>query len=285
MRKHWKVWAVTILAVAVVVVLVDVIADTNIIAAPLAAVFRLIVESCAIAIRVAWEGLIRFSILIVRALQTIVPVVLRRRAWRLITMITPIGFGYAGSVFLSEMRVRSLSRLLDKYKAVKEYWKEWWTQLLLWEKLVIVALIIALQVALFPQISEYIVLFPVRFLVPVITGVFRRVYGFFTDLFLIKTYWKYCGPAHRALVRKIRAIRFVRMAHEATSLARLQYLTAWRLWKYDARYRNDAGELWVSFLEPIRLWHRRDLNKYVGRPLLAGKFDRRHFSSQQSPAT
>ena len=54
-------------------------------------------------------------------------------------------------------------------------------------------------------------------------------------------------------------------------LIRMRYLCAWRLWKYDPRYRDLTGELWVSVLEPVRLWKERKLDRYVGRPLFARK--------------
>jgi hypothetical protein len=55
-------------------------------------------------------------------------------------------------------------------------------------------------------------------------------------------------------------------------LARIRYLCAWRLWRYDLRYRcPDTGKHEVSLIEPIRLWWRGKLDSYVGRPLLGSR--------------
>ena len=57
----------------------------------------------------------------------------------------------------------------------------------------------------------------------------------------------------------------------AARLTRIRYLRAWRLWKYDPRYRHPAtGTRRVSFIEPVRLWWRGELDGYVDRPLLCG---------------
>jgi hypothetical protein len=58
---------------------------------------------------------------------------------------------------------------------------------------------------------------------------------------------------------------------DGARLLRLRYLSAWRLWRYDPRYRDAARNArHVSFVEPLRLWWRGELDGYVGRPLLAG---------------
>ena len=55
-------------------------------------------------------------------------------------------------------------------------------------------------------------------------------------------------------------------------LARIRYLCAWRLWKYDPRYRRpETGKREVSFIEPMRLWWRGELDEYLGRPLLGSR--------------
>ena len=76
---------------------------------------------------------------------------------------------------------------------------------------------------------------------------------------------------HRATVARLRHLPPFRQIVGATRLARIRYLCAWRLWKYDPRYRKpDGTEREVSFIEPLRLWWRGELDRYVGHPLLAG---------------
>jgi hypothetical protein len=63
-----------------------------------------------------------------------------------------------------------------------------------------------------------------------------------------------------------------RHAIGATRVWRIRYLCAWRLWKYDQAYRDPkSGKRWVSVVEPMRLWWRGALDRYVGNPLLAGR--------------
>jgi hypothetical protein len=60
----------------------------------------------------------------------------------------------------------------------------------------------------------------------------------------------------------------VREVVGAVRLARTRYLRAWRPWRYDPRYRRAAsGKQIISFIEPVRLWWRGELDDYVGRPL------------------
>ncbi len=66
-------------------------------------------------------------------------------------------------------------------------------------------------------------------------------------------------------------------------LLRLQYPTAWRLWKYHPRYRDASGELRVSALESFRLRRRRQLDLYVGRPLLSGPRDPACRATEEAP--
>jgi hypothetical protein len=67
----------------------------------------------------------------------------------------------------------------------------------------------------------------------------------------------------------------------AARIARLRYLCAWRTWKYEPHYRHAAtNERVVSFAEPLRLWWRGELDRYVGRPLLSGSEHARSASSR-----
>ncbi len=253
---HWKRWTVTLLVIVGIIFAIDVATDTYAIGASFQFAWRVTLFG------IAW---------ITRSALDILALVLRRRAWRLVTMITPIGWGYLGSVFLSEARLKHAIIWLDHCRGFREHLRLWWHRLPTWKKFAFVAFVITMQIILLPTISQYIILFPVSFMVPVIRGAAQRLYSWITDMFLGKLYWSYCGTMHRRIMTWVRSLWLLKICHGAIRLARLQYLTAWRLWMYDETYRDEAGELWISFLEPIRLWRSGYLNKYVGRPLFAGR--------------
>ena len=146
-----------------------------------------------------------------------------------------------------------------------------WNSLATTWKCLVVALLIAAQIALLPVLSQYVLLIPIGFLIPIVANATRRTYAWMADSLIWVTYRRYCGPVHRAAVRKARTLAILRVMRGGVRLIRMRYLCAWRLWKYDPRYRDPTGELWVSVLEPVRLWRERKLDRYVGRPLLAHK--------------
>src|SRR6185369_1423246 len=91
------------------------------------------------------------------------------------------------------------------------------------------------------------------------------------DTLLAGWYRHRFGRLHRRAVAAVRALPPCRAASRAMRLARLRYLCAWRLWKYDPRYRREGKRLHrISLIEPVRLWHRGELDRYRGRPLLGG---------------
>src|SRR4029078_2430868 len=105
------------------------------------------------------------------------------------------------------------------------------------------------------------------FLVPVV----RRLWVRAADVAVGRWYWKAFGRRHRAIVAFLRTLPGIRPVTSATRLMRIRYLRAWRLWKYDPRYRNlGTGQRRVSLIEPIRLWWRGELDGYVSRHLLCG---------------
>lgn len=220
----------------------------------------------------------------VQSFHVIAAAVFRRRVWRFVMLLTPVGFGYFGNIIFSETRMRRAEHLLRRYRSALQAGKEWWHDRSTLEKFLIVFIVIALQAALLPAIAQYIVFFPYRFMIPVVKGAARWFYSRTSDTFVGVLYWKYCGATHWRVMRAVREYWLVKYVHDGLCLLRLQYLTAWRLWKYDEKYRNEAGELWVSFIEPIRLWRRGTLNRYVGRPLFASKYKACYFWRQATPA-
>jgi hypothetical protein len=129
------------------------------------------------------------------------------------------------------------------------------------------ALLIASQIYL----RFLLILFPIAFLVPVV----RRIWVRAADIALGSWYWRAFGRTHRAAIARLRAMAGVREVVGAVRLARIRYLRAWRLWRYDPRYRRTAsGKHIISLIEPVRLWWRGELDDYVGRPLLCGPLRR-----------
>jgi len=187
-----------------------------------------------------------------------------RRLTRLSRALTGIGLGYAGSVILSDAKVRKARGWRQRLKAGVTLARNWWHGLHLAWKIALVLVLIASQIYL----QFLLIVFPIAFLVPVV----RRIWVQAADLLFGSWYWKTCGSWHQAVVARCKDTPPFRQIGGAVRLARIRYLCAWRLWKYDPRYRKpDGSERLVSFIEPARLWRRGELDRYVGRPLLGGR--------------
>jgi hypothetical protein len=186
-----------------------------------------------------------------------------RRVSRLASLLAGVGLGYAGSLILSDAKLKRAHGWRGKLKTFLTLVAKRWQALHLVWKLAIVAVLIASQVYL----HFLLIVFPIAFLVPVV----RRLWIRIVDLVFGSWYWRTFGSLHRAAVAALEAMPGPRHALGATRLWRIRYLCAWRLWKYDAAYRDPkSGKRWVSVVEPMRLWWRGALDRYVGRPLLAG---------------
>ena len=187
-----------------------------------------------------------------------------RRVSRLARLLTGVGLGYAGSLILSDDKLKRAHGWRGKVKTFITLAARRWQALHLFWKLAIVAVLIASQVYL----HFLLIVFPIAFLVPVV----RRLWIRIVDLVFGSWYWRTFGRLHRAAVAALEAMPGPRQAIGATRLWRIRYLCAWRLWKYDAAYRDpESGKRWVSVVEPMRLWWRGKLDRYVGNPLLAGR--------------
>lgn len=186
-----------------------------------------------------------------------------RRLSRIATAIMGVGLGYAGGVVLSDVGLRRAQGWSGKLRLLLATLRNRWLGLHLAWKLAIVAALIASQVYL----HFLLILFPIAFLVPVV----RRLWVQAADLAVGRWYWTHFGRAHRAIVAFLRRLPGVRHFIGWSRLTRIRYLRAWRLWKYDPRYRcPETGKHEVSFIEPVRLWWRGELDGYVGRHLLCG---------------
>ncbi len=187
-----------------------------------------------------------------------------RRLRRLSRAVAGVGLGYAGSVILSDAKVKKAHGWRQKLRAGITLARNRWQRLHLAWKLAIVAVLIASQLYL----HFLLIVFPIAFLVPVV----RRLWVQAADLLFGSWYWKTFGRMHRATVARLSEMPPFRQIAGAVRVYRIRYLCAWRLWKHDPRYRRpDGTERQVSFIEPLRLWWRGELDRYVGRPLLAGR--------------
>lgn len=219
------------------------------------------------AMRFVWNGIAYVVNAALRAGSGLASAVARavgmRRAGRVAAALAGVGLGYAGSVILSDARLHRAHTWRDKLRAGITIARNKWLELHLLWKLAIVAALIASQVYL----HFLLIVFPIAFLVPVV----RRMWIVIGDTFFGTLYKKKMARVHRTLRRMLWRTPGYAQSVAAIRLARMRYLCAWRRWRYDARYRNaDTGERHVSLVEPVRLWWRGDLDRYVQKPLLAG---------------
>lgn len=217
--------------------------------------------------RFVWNGLVLAANGLIRLGGSLMGLLARGVGWRrlsrLLSAATAVGLGYAASVVVSDGTVVKARGWRGKLQAAVQLARGMWHDLPLGLKLLAVAGLIASQVYL----HFLLVIFPIAFLVPVV----RRVWVRAADLLLGSWYWKTFGGRHRAAVAWLRRLPPVRALMDGARLLRLRYISAWRLWRYDPRYRDAARNTrHVSFVEPLRLWWRGELDGYVGRPLLAG---------------
>ena len=187
-----------------------------------------------------------------------------RRMSRIATALMGVGLSYSGGVFLSEHGVRRAKGWTGKLRLFLATLHRRWLALHLGWKLAIVATLIASQIYL----HFLLIVFPIAFLVPVV----RKLWVQVADVVFGRWYWKALGRAHRATIAFLRRQPGVRHLIGGARLVRIRYLCAWRLWRYDPRYRcAESGKRQVSFREPLRLWRRGELDAYIGRPLLGSR--------------
>jgi hypothetical protein len=220
------------------------------------------------AVRFLWNALAFAVNALIRLLAGLLALLARGVGWRRLTRLSRavagVGLGYAGSVILSDAKVRRARGWRQKLKSSITVARNRWQRLHLAWKLAVVAVLMASQLYL----HFLLIVFPIAFLVPVV----RRLWVQAVDLLFGSWYWKTLGRIHRVTIAWLRNLPPFRQIAGATRVTRIRYLCAWRLWKHDPRYRrSDGTERLVSFIEPMRLWWRGELDRYIGRPLLAGK--------------
>jgi hypothetical protein len=219
------------------------------------------------AARFVWNGLVFLANGFIRVAGSLMQMLARGVGWRrlskLASVVTGVGLGYAASLVASDTTIGKARGLRGKLQAAIRIMRENWQAVPLWGKLLIVAALIASQIYL----HVVLVIFPIAFLVPVV----RRLGVRIADVVFGNWYWRTFGSTHRSLATGVRRLPLVSPLLAAMRLLRLRYLSAWRLWRYHPRYRDpETGRRQNSFVEPLRLWRRGELDIYVGRPLLAG---------------
>ena len=236
------------------------------------------VDAIAATGRFLWNALAAVFNVTIRAAASLLASIAKGVGWRrlsrIATAVGGVGLSYAGGVVLSDRRLQQARGWTGRLKLLIATLRQRWLTLPLGAKLAIVVVLIASQIYL----HVLLILFPIAFLVPIV----RRLWVRAADLVFSRWYRKALGRMHRAAVARLCALPGVRHAIGAMRLTRIRYLYAWRLWKYDSRYRSlDTGERELSFVEPMRLWWRGELDGYVGHPLLGGA--RRRANSATKP--
>jgi len=226
------------------------------------------IDALAATARFAWNALAAISNAAFRATGQLLGLLAKGVGWRRLTrfshVVGSVGLSYSGSVVLSERRLRQAQGWTGKLKRAVAAARMRWLALHLTWKLAIVVALIASQVYL----HSLFIVFPIAFLVPVV----RRIWVQTADLVFGSWYWRTFGPTHRALASHLRRVPVVRQMVGATRVARIRYLYAWRLWRYDPRYRDaQTSKRRLSLAEPLRLWRKGQLDGYIGRPLLKSR--------------
>src|SRR5262249_50632635 len=154
----------------------------------------------------AWNAMVAALLVSARGLDTVLAYVLRRRIWRIAAFFTSVGLGYSGNVVLTHARLeraRGWRRILRGYRArVRARWRPLATP---W-KFACVAAVIVLQIWLFPVLSDYVLLIPIGFMIPLVAQGMRRLYAWLADSIFAATYRRYLGRTHRAAARKLWAL-------------------------------------------------------------------------------
>jgi hypothetical protein len=225
-------------------------------------------DALGLAGRVMGRGLSQLGATLLRLAGSAVQVLVRGIGWRrlsrVVTAVAGIRIGYAASVVMSDGALDKARGWQTKLRLFAGALGARWRSLPLWLKLLLVAALIASQAYL----HFALILFPIGFMVPIA----RRVFVMAADQLIGAWYRKSFGVRHRTFVRKLRGVPGVRHLIEGRRLLRIRYLRAWRLWRHDPRYRDPVtNRRRRSFVEPVRLWRRRELDTYVGRPLLSGR--------------
>ncbi len=165
-KLSWRLWAFSLALILTVLVALSFLLDVSTIGATG---------------RFAWNAVMAAVLVSARGLDTIAAFVLRRRIRRLASFFTTVGLGYSGNVILTHAQLerakgwrgtfrKHVTRLRNSWRALGTPWK-----------CLLVALMIAMQVVLLPVISEYVLLIPIGFMIPLVANGARRFYAWMAE--------------------------------------------------------------------------------------------------------
>jgi hypothetical protein len=261
LRISWPEWMGMLFVIVAIIVVIDIYFETFYVGATA---------------RLVWNGIVFAILWLARTAEASAALLFRKRATRIFTgLVTAIGFVYVSHLILSNSQVRKAQSWREKIRVGFTMLRARWLRLPLWGKFVVVGCVILAQMLLWPSVAEWFVLFPIAFMVPVLVMIRQWITARIVDSFFGEWYWRHFGVAHRTTTTTFKKVPIARQIRGALWLMRLEYLTAWRMWKYAPCYQRIDGERRrISLFEPLRLWWRGELNGYVGRPLLGGRMER-----------
>jgi hypothetical protein len=215
--------------------------------------------------RFLWGIITRFVIFAIHWSDILFLSVLRVRVFQWIGALTMVQIGYIGRVIFNEHQMGKFSNWKGSMKEHVLWVKRLWRATPFLFKVAVVGLLIFGQMALLPRLSEWVILFPMGFMLHGIESLYRRMFGKVAN----KAIDRVIADKHEELVDRI---EWLDRLYTRCGLWRLRYLTAWRLWKHSPKYRDPVTlKRKKSFIEPLRLFWRSDesLERYIGKPLFA----------------
>jgi hypothetical protein len=255
-RSDWNVGRIfTIALLIAAIVLVDQMTETNL--AGMIANF-------------IWKSFIVAFSIGMRNINVFLGAAIRSRLIQVFLALFSVNLGYLSRAVLNDVwgqRVSSWRRSLRSN--VRKLGKKWKGSPILF-KIVVVVLLIFGQIVLLPRWSEWVILFPVGFVIHGIESLYRRIFGKVAN----KAIDRIVGDKHEELIERV---GWLNKIWRMLGLVRLRWLTLWRKYIYDRMYRDPkTGKRRRSLKEPIKLLKDsgKPLDKHRGKPLLGGRKDR-----------
>ena len=111
--------------------------------------------------RFAWNALVAALLASARGFDTVLAYVLRGKYRRIAAFFTTVGLGYSGNVVLTHAQLERARGWRGTLRRQTGRMRQRWNALATPWKLACVAGVVALQIWLFPVLSEYVVLIPI----------------------------------------------------------------------------------------------------------------------------
>lgn len=254
-RSDWNVGRIfTIALLIAAIVLVDQMTETNL----AGMIFNFIWKSFVVAIGI-----------LIRNINLLPGAVIRGRLVQAFLALFSVNLGYLSRAVLNDVwgqRVSSWRRSL-RFQT-RKLGKKWKASPILF-KIIVAGLLILGQIVLLPRWSEWVILFPVGFVIHAIESLYRRIFGKVAN----EAIDRIVGDKHEELIERI---GWLDKIWRMLGLLRLRWLTAWRVWFYHPQYRDQkTGKRRRSLKEPIKLLKDsgKPLDRHRGKPLLGGRKD------------